>query len=204
MLIGLAGGYCAGKNAVAELLTARGWTCVDADAAGHEAVDMARDGIVRRFGAAALGAEGRVDRRALARIVFSDPAALADQEAIVHPIAIRLIEERIAEAEARAAGKEPRVCLNAALLHRAGGWAARCDLILEVRAPICLRIARGMRRDRATLREVLRRIARQRGFHRALRAAAGAAPIRAVRNARGRKALERALSAALRETTRAY
>jgi dephospho-CoA kinase len=122
MVIGLTGGYCAGKNAVAELLERRGWTCIDADALGHEAVDMARDEIVGRFGAAALGPGGRVDRRELARVVFADPDALADQEAIIHPIAIRLMEERIAAAEAaaRAGGVEPLVCINAALLHRTG------------------------------------------------------------------------------------
>ena len=198
MIIGLAGGYCAGKNAVAELLERRGWTCIDADALGHEAVDMARDEIVRRFGAAALGPGGRVDRRALARIVFADPDALADQEAIIHPLAIRLMEERIAAAEAaaRAGGEEPRVCINAALLHRTGR-AGSCDAILEVRAPLFIRAWRGMKRDEAGVLEVLRRIARQRGFRRALRAAAGSAPIRTIRNSRDRAALERALERAL-------
>jgi dephospho-CoA kinase len=199
MLIGLTGGYCAGKNQVAALLAARGWACVDADAFGHEAVDMARDEIIRRFGAAALAADGGVDRRALARIVFSDPAALADQEAIIHPIAIRLMDERIAEAEAasRAAGVEARVCVNAALLHRAG-IADRLDAILEVRAPLPIRVARGLRRDGATLPEVLRRITRQRGFRRALRAAAAGKPILVLRNCRSRAALERALERVLR------
>jgi dephospho-CoA kinase len=198
MLIGLAGGYCAGKNAVAALLEARLWTCVDADELGHRAVEEAKDAIVRRFGPAALDADGRVDRRALARIVFSDPAALADQEAIVHPIAIRLVEEALAaaEAKARAAGREPLLCVNAALLHRAG-IAQRLDAIIEVRSPLLARIARGMGRDTATLGEVLRRILRQRGFRRALREAAAGRPILVLRNRGSRAALERALERAL-------
>jgi dephospho-CoA kinase len=198
MVIGLTGGYGAGKNAVAELLEKRGWSCVDADALGHEAVDMARDEIVRRFGAAALGPDGRVDRRELARIVFADPEALADQEAIIHPIAIRLMKARIAaaEAEARAAGEEPLVCVNAALLHRAG-IIADLDAIIEVRAPLLLRALRGMRRDGTSALQVLRRIARQRGFRRALRAAAGRARISVIHNSRDRAALERALERAL-------
>jgi dephospho-CoA kinase len=199
MLLGLAGGYCAGKNEVARILAARGWTCIDADAMGHEAVEMARDEIVRRFGAAVLGRDGRVDRRALARLVFADPAALADQEAIVHPIAIRLVEEAAAAAEeaARAAGAESRVCVNAALLHRAGDLASRCDAILEVRAPLIARVARGLRRDRAGIVAVLRRITRQRGFRGALRAAAAGRPILVLRNWRGTAALVRSLDRAL-------
>jgi dephospho-CoA kinase len=193
MIIGLTGGYCAGKNAVADLLEKRGWTCIDVDKLGHEAMALAKDAIVARFGAAVLAGDGRLDRRALARIVFSDRAALADQEAIVHPIAIRLIDERIAAAEAAARTEisEPRICVNAALLHRTDRIAS-CDAVIEVRAPLTVRIARGMRRDRAGLLAALRRITRQRGFRAALRAAARAAGISifAVRNAGSVERLE--------------
>jgi dephospho-CoA kinase len=200
MLLGLTGGYCAGKNAVAGILEERGWTCIDVDALGHEAVELARDEIVRRFGPGVLGPDGRVDRRALARIVFSDLSALADQEAMVHPIAIRLLDERIAaaEAEAASAGKEARICVNAALLHRSP-QAARCDAIIEVRAPFALRLLRGMRRDGTGALAVLRRITRQSGFRAALRAAARAAGLRVLvlRNAGGRASLSGAVDGLL-------
>jgi dephospho-CoA kinase len=163
MILGLTGGYCAGKNAVAAVLAERGWTCIDVDKLGHEAVELSREAIVARFGAEVLGPDGRVDRRALARIVFSDGAALADQEAIIHPIAIRLLEERMAEAEgeARAAGLESRVCLNAALLYLAP-QAARCDAIVEVRASVLIRLIRAMARDDLDIVQAARRIWRQR------------------------------------------
>jgi dephospho-CoA kinase len=193
MLIGLTGGYCAGKNTVAAILERRGWTCIDVDKLGHEAIDMAADAIRERFGAGVMGVEGRVDRKELARVVFSDASALADQEAIVHPVAIRLMEERIEAAveAARAAGQEPRVCVNAALLHRAG-IIPSCGAVIEVRAPLLLRLARGMRRDRAGALAALRRMARQRGFRAALRGAAREAgrPIIAIRNGGERGRLE--------------
>jgi dephospho-CoA kinase len=200
MTIGLTGGYCAGKNAVAAILERRLWTCIDADALGHEAIELARDAIARRFGAGVLANDGRLDRRAIARIVFADPAALAEQEAIVHPIAIRLMEERIARAEdeARAEGREPRICVNAALLHRAG-IVARLDAIIEVRAPFLVRLVRGARRDGAGWRSALRRMTRQRGFGAALREAAAGRPILVVRNEGSMVALERGVGAALRE-----
>jgi dephospho-CoA kinase len=201
MLLGLTGGYCAGKNEVAKILARKGWTCIDVDALGHEAIELARDAIAARFGEGVLLDDGRVDRKAVARIVFADPAALADQEAIVHPVAIRLADERIASAlaSATAAGAQPRVCVNAALLHRAP-QAALCDAIIEVRAPLIIRLARGLKRDQAGFLVTLRRITRQRGFRAALRAVArtqGQAII-PLRNALGRDALEAAIERALR------
>ncbi|MDP3179194.1 MAG: dephospho-CoA kinase, partial [Spirochaetaceae bacterium] len=175
MRLGLTGGYCAGKNAAAALLAARGWDCVDVDALGHEAMELARDRIVERFGPGILGPEGSLDRRALARVVFSDPRALADQEAIVHPVAIELLEARVAEAEgrARAAGEEPLVCVNAALLHRVPHLAG-CAVVIEVRAPLALRFARALARDRAGPAAAIRRLWRQRRFRAAFLAEARA------------------------------
>lgn len=201
MLLGLTGGYCAGKNEVAATLAREGWMCIDVDKLGHEAVDLARDAIAKRFGSVVLGPEGRIDRKAVARIVFSDPAALADQEAIVHPTATRLMEERVAAAEAaaREAGREPRTCVNAALLYRTA-LAARCDAILEVRAALLARIRRAMARDGLGAWRAFTRIRRQRAFW-GLRAATGR-PVIVVRNSGSlydlAGATRRALAAALR------
>jgi dephospho-CoA kinase len=196
MTVGLTGGYCSGKNAVAAVLEKMGWTCIDVDVLGHEAVELARDAIVARFGAGVLGADGSVDRKAIARIVFADPAALADQEAIIHPTAIRLLDERIASAEAKAAadGREPRVCVNAALLYRTP-QARRCDAIIEVRAPLIARIRRARARDGIGLRRALERIVRQRPFWR-LRGASGR-PVIFLWNSGGLDALKAAVNRAL-------
>lgn len=196
MLLGLTGGYCAGKNAVAAILERQGWICIDVDRLGHEAVDMARDAIVERFGSVVLGPEGRIDRKVVARIVFSDPAALADQEAIIHPIATRLMEECVAkaEAEAQAAGREPITCVNAALLYRTA-MASRCDAIFEVRSPLLSRIGRAKARDRVGTKLALQRMSRQRSFWH-LRRAAGR-PVIIVRNSGNLGDLEAATQRAL-------
>jgi dephospho-CoA kinase len=167
MLLGLTGGYCAGKNAAAAILERRGWNCIDVDKLGHEAIDRAAGAILARFGKAVLGSDGRIDRRALAAIVFSDKRALADQEAIVHPIAIAMIDELLARIEAAAAhgDREPLVCLNAALLYVAP-QALRCDAIVEIQAPLILRLKRAGARDGATLAAALKRIWRQRSLWR--------------------------------------
>jgi dephospho-CoA kinase len=188
MLLGLTGGYCAGKNAVATILEGQGWTCIDVDRLGHEAVELARDAIVGRFGAAVIGPDGKLDRKAIALIVFADPAALAEQEAIVHPIAIRLVDERIAAsaALAAAAGKEPLTCVNAALLYRTP-QVSRCDAIIEVRAPLPLRLRRARLRDGVGARRAFKRILSQRSFWR-LRGESGR-PVTIIRNSGSLEAL---------------
>jgi dephospho-CoA kinase len=201
MIIGLTGGYCAGKNTVAAILESIGWTCIDVDQLGHEAISISKDTIIERFGSGVLGSDGTIDRRAVARIIFADPRALADQEAIIHPVAIRLLDECISRAEAIAhkEGNEARICINAALLQKSERIPS-CEAIIEVRAPLACRIVRGMRRDSASARSVAQRIMRQRGFRAELYRAAHAAgkSIFVLRNSDGeitlKKALERTLA----------
>lgn len=200
MIIGLTGRYCAGKNEVATLLEARGWTCIDVDRLGHEAVDLAKDAIVERFGSGILSSEGKVDRKALAHIIFSDRKALSDQESIIHPVAIRLLTERIAKAESLAYANDqiPKICINAALLHRTEHIRS-CAVIIEIRAPLILRMMRGIRRDTSGIIEVVQRIYRQRGFHTALHAAArkSGRPIITIWNCGGLQGLKPSLEKAL-------
>ena len=161
MLIGLTGGYCAGKNAVAEILEKKGFLCFDLDKLGHEALGEADvvAALVGRFGEGILDSGGALDRRALGAIVFEDPAALAWEEGIVHPAVYRLLRPRMEAALAE--GRD--VCLNAALLYRMPE-AASCEAIIEVTAPLYTRVIRGCARDGLGIRAVLARIWRQRSF----------------------------------------
>ncbi len=161
MLLGLTGGYCAGKNAVASLLEARGWLCFDIDKLGHEALDLeeSMEAIAWRFGPSVIRPDGSLDRKALGALVFDDPEGLADLEAIVHPAVYRLLRPRVADG--LEAGR--KVCINAALLYRMPD-AAACDAIIEVLAPLSLRVARAKARDGLTAREARLRIAKQRSF----------------------------------------
>jgi dephospho-CoA kinase len=96
-VIGLAGRIGCGKSTVAALLRERRVATIDADEVAREVREEdldARGAIVARF--------GTVESRALADIVFHDPRALADLEAIIHP----LVRERVAArlAHLRSAG----------------------------------------------------------------------------------------------------
>ena len=94
--MGLTGGIASGKTAVAELLAGCGAVIIDADLLAREVVAVGTRGlsdVVGRFGSAVRAEDGELDRGALGSMVFADPAARADLEAIIHP----LVRARAAE-----------------------------------------------------------------------------------------------------------
>ena len=81
----------------------------------------------------------RIDRRALGTIVFANPEALRQLEAILHPRMRRTFERAIARTVRR--GQARAVVLDAAILLEAG-WHTLCDRIVLVDAPREQRLAR--------------------------------------------------------------
>src|SRR4051794_41535325 len=108
-VLGLIGGIGGGKSRVAAMLAEEGAFVIDADAVGHALLDQrpVRDLVVARFGpqilapsaddgADALPSPPVIDRRTLGAIVFNQPAALRQLEAILHPRMRRTFERAIA------------------------------------------------------------------------------------------------------------
>src|SRR5947208_1288285 len=92
--VALTGGIATGKSHILEQFRARGVPCLDADTLAHgveAAGTEATQAIAARFGPGVLDAAGAVDRKKLAPIVFADPAARRELEAIVHPAVYRAI-----------------------------------------------------------------------------------------------------------------
>jgi dephospho-CoA kinase len=88
LVIGLTGGIGSGKSTVSALLAAKGAVVVDADAIVRDVQQPGTpvfDAMVERFGPGVVATDGTLDRAAVADVVFTDPAALADLNAIVHP-----------------------------------------------------------------------------------------------------------------------
>jgi dephospho-CoA kinase len=101
--IGLTGNIACGKSTVGKLLVARGAEYVDADRLVHRLMEPGtpeNDQIVERFGMGVRAEDGRINRPALGAIVFADPAALKDLEAILHPGVRAEIRRRLAASTA--------------------------------------------------------------------------------------------------------
>src|SRR5882762_5346103 len=93
--VALTGGIATGKSYVLEQFRRRGVPCLDADALVHGVTAAGTDGasaIAARFGPEILTADGAVDRAKLGPIVFADPAARRELEAITHPAVYRAID----------------------------------------------------------------------------------------------------------------
>ena len=143
LLVGLTGGIGSGKSAVARMLEDRGAVVFDADVLAREAVAPATPGheaVVERFGPNVLLPGGDLDREALASIVFADPAARRDLEAIVHPEVRRLF----AEGCERYQGTDAVVVFGAPLLVETGMHTA-FDVLVVVSAPVEQQVERLMR-----------------------------------------------------------
>jgi dephospho-CoA kinase len=139
-VIGLTGIIGSGKSTVADMLDGLGVAVIDADAlvADIRATDLeARRAIRQRF--------GTLDRSRLATIVFGDPAALADLEAILHPLVRERVETRLADL---AVSGTPAASVEAIKLI-GSSLETRCDQIWVVRAG---------------LDDVMERLARTRGM----------------------------------------
>ena len=99
--IGLTGPIGCGKSTVAGWLGDRGAIVIDADELAREVTDLpdVREAIFARFGDEVRRTDGTLDRAALARRVFDEPAQLAALEGLTHPEVRRRILARLAEAE---------------------------------------------------------------------------------------------------------
>lgn len=119
LIVGLTGSFGSGKSAVAGLFEDYGVPAVDADQLSKEAVEPGRPAlaeIVREFGPEVLGPDGRLDRPAVAKLVFADPERRRRLTAIIHP--------RVWEAQAeflRRNAAEPMVVLEIPLLLEVSG-----------------------------------------------------------------------------------
>ncbi|MBL8174511.1 MAG: dephospho-CoA kinase [Bryobacterales bacterium] len=159
--VALTGGLASGKSFVGKTLEHLGCCLVQADLLGHQVLEPGGEAysqVVEEFGPLILDNENRIDRRALAKIVFSKPDRLAVLNALVHPHVRARTEQVLADFAAR----HPRgiAVVEAAIHVETGGYRNFDKLILAW----CSReqqIARAMHRDHATREEVEARLSRQ-------------------------------------------
>jgi dephospho-CoA kinase len=143
LVVVLTGGIASGKTAVSDRFAALGVPVIDTDVIAREVVEpgeAALEDIVRTFGSSLLDAAGRLDRRRMREMIFSDPAHRAALERILHPAIARRARERVRAVRA------PYCILVVPLLVETGlfPWI---DRVLLVDADEATQIDRLMARD---------------------------------------------------------
>ena len=164
--LAVTGGIGSGKSTLCRILAGKGVPVYDSDSRTRALYDSDPE-LVRQLGERLdipelLG--GKMDRQALAKRIFADPAALETLEGIVHP---RVLEdflrwkESLPEAPWKGPGKVPFVALESALVLAKPLFAPHIDRTLWVEAPEALRLERAAKRDHADRKALTERAARQ-------------------------------------------
>jgi dephospho-CoA kinase len=135
LVVGLTGGIGAGKSTVAQFFAQLGALVIDADQLARMAIERGTDGfaeVMLRFGDEVI-VNGDIDRKKLAEIVFSDPQARKDLEAIIHPRVQALFAEAVADLN-----DEDILIYEIPLLVETGA-ASKFDYIVTVESELELR-----------------------------------------------------------------
>ena len=143
IIVGLTGGIGSGKSAAAEIFRACGIEVIDADTLAREVVEPgqpALSDITAHFGSDILTAQGHLDRPALRKIVFSNPAHKSWLENLLHPLIAELLQRRLN------ATKSPYAILESPLLLETEQYKL-VDRVLVIDVNQKVQVDRSVRRD---------------------------------------------------------
>lgn len=146
IVIGITGPTGAGKTTVLNVLRELGGAVADCDGVYHELLSTSvplREELAARFGPGIFDENGDLRRKELGAIVFGDPDALADLNAITHRHIVSELERRIAQAEGEG---RPAIALDAVALLESGAGTL-CGTTIAVTAAEEVRVGRIMARE---------------------------------------------------------
>jgi dephospho-CoA kinase len=156
-VIGLTGNIATGKSVVRRMLEHLGAYGIDADSLAHRMIDQGTPGygrVVQVFGRDILGADEQINRGRLGKLVFSDPQALQELEAIVHPLVMEIIEWLMSQI------RQPVVVIEAIKLIESG-LNKNCDVLWVVDSKRDAQIQRLVQKRSFTHEGALQRIRAQ-------------------------------------------
>ena len=160
VVVGLTGGIGSGKSTIAALLARRGAVIVDADQLARDCTapgGAAYESVVARFGPDVVSADGAIDRAGLAALVFTDPVARVDLEAIVHPC----VRAGVAARVAGEAGTDHVVVVEIPLLAESPAARIGLEAIVVVDCPEDEAVARLVQHRGMTEADARARVAAQ-------------------------------------------
>ena len=154
----------AGKNLASSYFEKHGFVSVDADLTAHKAIEIQKDKILAEFsgeaekrGISLTSPDGKLNRRALGSIVFSDSKLLKKQEEIVFPAITALLDKFIAENNGR------NIIINATVLYKTE-TIKKVNKIIFIDAPLISRFFRARKRDKMKFFHILQRFRAQRNL----------------------------------------
>lgn len=163
------GKMASGKNFICYKLMQRlrndGWTCVDADSLVHKAIDTdeAITAILDVFNKIAKEQKlslqyqnGKINRKMLGKLIFSNPKFVKMQEDIVYPIVTRMAEEFIQ--------KNPKTIINATLLYKTPQLLQKCQAVIYIKSTIIKQIYRAQKRDNLEINQIINRLKNQKSL----------------------------------------
>lgn len=156
-VIGLTGNIGTGKSVVRKMLEHQGAYGIDADQLSHRAMAKGAPGykpVVEMFGRWVVAADGQIDRARLGKIVFSDPAALAELEKIIHPLVNQAVDMLVQRTS------QPVIVIEAIKLLESDLRAA-CDSVWVTAAPPDVQLKRLMQARGMSEAEARQRITAQ-------------------------------------------
>jgi len=158
LVIGITGGIGSGKSTVCRVFQMLGAPVFEADVAAkqlYETSEEIKNGLIRLYGAGIYKADGKLDRKKLASIVFSDDIQLAKVNKLVHPAVRKQFENWLKEH-----AHFPYVIHEAAILFESGFYKIM-DYTILITAPEKQRIQRVAERDGVDEETVKNRIKKQ-------------------------------------------
>lgn len=200
MIICVTGPMAAGKNYVSsiiekQVIKGRKFVSIDADIAGHIAVDNSAKKIIETFGVLAKekGIEladqnGKIIRRNLGQLIFGNRELVAMQESIVYPEITSIIESFIED------NKDKNVIVNATVLYKIP-LIKKMDAVIYVDCPWFIRLWRAKKRDGMKVKNILARFKSQRGLYSSYKE--NSAKVYRIINAGSSKTLQKKISLAL-------
>jgi len=156
-VIGLTGNIATGKSVVRKMLEHLGAYSIDADALSHRAIAKGAPSyqqVVETFGKWMVASNGEIDRARLGRLVFNDPEALQQLEAIVHPLVEHAVDLLIQRAS-------QRVIVIEAIKLLEGKLVSACDTIWATYAQESIQKTRLMQKRGLNEQDALQRIQAQ-------------------------------------------
>jgi dephospho-CoA kinase len=155
--VGLTGNIGSGKSTVAGIFSVLGIPVYHADMESKKILAMpeVEEVVISSLGYSILGEGNRIDRKALANLVFNDPQALATLNGILHPLVLKDAMEWVRKQQG-----VPYVIHEAAVIYESG-FSGAYDRIIQVSCPKELTIARVISRDNTSREEVLQRMRNQ-------------------------------------------